>query len=258
MWNYYRQHGRMFPWRKTSDPYKILVSEIMLQQTQADRVVNKYREFVRAFPTFRALSRAPLRDVLQAWQGLGYNRRALHLKAAASEVVQKFGGRLPSETDELMKFPGVGQGTAGAIHAFAFNLPSVFIETNIRAVFLYFFFRRKKKVGDEEIFPFIQKTLDQKNPREWYWALMDYGAMLKKTRPNPNRRSAHYAKQSPFRGSTREERSKILKAVLGGARSIEKIRTVSKLPRAAIRKRVLSLEREGFIERLGRTYGISL
>ncbi len=212
---YYRRYGRDLPWRHTRDPYHILVSEIMLQQTQASRVVLKYEEFLKLFPNFSKLAKASPAAVLRVWQGLGYNRRGLALHRLAKIITAKYQSTLPSDVAELEKLPGIGPYTAGAIMVFAFNQPVVILETNIRRVFLHDFFPDVSFVHDREIKGHIEKTLDQKNPREWYYALMDYGAMLRKTIPNPNRRSKHYAKQSPFEGSNRQKRGRMLKAWLG-------------------------------------------
>lgn len=212
--NYYKAHGRSFPWRTTTDPYKILVSEIMLQQTQASRVVGKYQSFIKKFPTIEKLAKASTTAVLKEWQGLGYNRRGLALKQTAVEVMKQYKGKIPHQYEELLKLPGIGPATAGDILAFAWNKPVIVIETNIRTVFLHHFFPKQNNVSDQEILPLLKKTLDKKNPRRWYWALMDYGAFLKKTESNPSRRSRHYTRQSPFKGSNRELRSKILKYLL--------------------------------------------
>ena len=208
---YYRAHPRPLPWRETDDPYRILVSELMLQQTQVERVTGKYGEFIRAFPDFRSLAAARLRDVLAVWQGLGYNRRALYLHRIARMVASEHGGALPSDPEVLETFPGIGHATAREIAVFAFRTPAVFIETNIRRVFIHFFFGEHERIRDRDILPLVEATLDTGNPREWYYALMDFGVMLKKTVPNPNVRSAHYHRQSPFHGSTRQVRGMILR-----------------------------------------------
>jgi A/G-specific adenine glycosylase len=211
---YYHAHGRShLSWRKTTNPYRILVSEIMLQQTQVERVEKKYREFLKTFPTLKSLAHAPLADVLRAWQGLGYNRRAKMLHRAAQEVVKHHGGRMPHDFDALTKLSGIGPSTAGGVCAYAYNMPVVFIETNIRRVFIHHFFRDIEGVGDTDIKPLVEITLDQNNPREWYSALMDYGTFLAETIPNPNRKSTHYTKQSRFIGSKREVRGGILRAL---------------------------------------------
>lgn len=215
VWDYYQKEGRhTLPWRKTRDPYRILVSEIMLQQTQALRVVPKYREFIKKFPTLKKLREADTRELLKAWSGLGYNRRALYLKRTAEVIQEKYGGKFPKDFETLITLPGIGKYTASAILAFAYNKPVSFIETNIRSVFIYHFFKNKKSVSDSAIFPYIEKTLEEKNPREWYWALMDYGSYLKKLNGNPSRASAHHFTQSKFKGSLREARGAILKRFL--------------------------------------------
>lgn len=206
---------RDFPWRNTTDPYHILVSEVMLQQTQVSRVLVKYPIFISQFPNFKELATASIKDILLAWQGMGYNRRALYLKKIAEIVVKKYEGKLPDDPAVLDTFPGIGEATAASIVAFAFNKPVVFIETNIRRVFLHLFFEdRKSKVDDREIFPLVEQTLDHKNPREWYWALMDYGAHLGKTVDNPNKKSKHYTVQSRFEGSDRQVRGEVLRILL--------------------------------------------
>lgn len=214
IYDYYKKAGRDLPWRKTIDPYHILVSEIMLQQTQVDRVIGKYHEFIGTFPDFNALNRASLTDVYKVWQGLGYNRRALSLKKIATIISESHQGKLPFTEPELLALPGIGKATASSIAAFGFNKPALFIETNIRTVFIHHFFQNKAAIDDGEILPLLKQTLDKKAPRKWYSALMDYGAMLKKKYPNPSRKSAHYSRQSPFKGSRREIRGAILKMLL--------------------------------------------
>lgn len=210
----FREHPRKLSWRETDNPYQILVSEIMLQQTQVARVAAKYEEFVGAFPDFNALAQAPLRTVLRRWTGLGYNRRAIALQQCARRVVEEFGGNLPSDPHVLLTFPGIGPATAAAICAFAFRQPAVLIETNIRRVFLHFFFRGQEKVRDRAIRPLVEATIDRTDPRTWYYALMDYGVMLAKEHPNANRKSAHYARQARFEGSDRQLRGKIVRLLV--------------------------------------------
>jgi len=210
IYSHYNSGKRCFPWRETRDPYRILVSEIMLQQTQAGRVEKKFGQFISAFPDIAALARAPLKAILTAWRGLGYNRRALCLKRLAEKVMTDYEGRIPETIEQLKLLPGLGPATSASIAAFAFNRPVVFLETNIRTVFIHHFFPQKEKVRDDDILPLVELTLDRKNPRRWYNALMDYGSMLKNSRINPGRRSAHYARQSPFNGSDRQLRGQIL------------------------------------------------
>jgi A/G-specific adenine glycosylase len=211
IYEYYSTHRRSFPWREVIDPYRVFISEVMLQQTQAGpRTIKKFDEFIDIFPNFYLLASASLRDVLKVWQGLGYNRRALALKKAAEIVIERYQGILPQDRELLDELPGIGPATASSIAAFAFNKPEIFIETNIRSVFIHFFFNNEREVSDELIRTLVEKTLDRNSPREWYYALMDYGAMLKKREKNPSRKSKHYSKQSVFEGSTRQLRGKIL------------------------------------------------
>lgn len=256
---FYRAHRRDFAWRTTHDPYRILVSEIMLQQTQVEAVAKKYPAFTKKFKNFNALARAPLREVLKIWQGLGYNRRALYLRRLAKIVQEKYGGKLPHDEKLLYTLPGIGQGTAGAIRAFAFNAPSVFIETNIRRVFLHFFFPQRTDIHDKELFPLIEKTLDRRNPREWYYTLMDYGAMLaKQSRINPNRRSAHYHRQNTFKGSNRELRGKIIKTLIAASPlSIKKLAISLGEPPQRVKKILAELKKENFIIRGNRGFRIT-
>lgn len=215
VWDHYENYGRRtLPWRKTKDPYKILVSEVMLQQTQVDRVKPKYSAFLGQFPTVFDLAAAPLKDVLIAWQGLGYNRRAKMLHACAQAVVQKYAGKFPQSKEALVELPGIGAYTAGAVMAFAFNKPVVLIETNVRSVYLHHFFSDASGVSDAELLPLIEKTLSKENARDWYAGLMDYGTYLKKQHGNPNTRSAHHAVQAAFKGSDRQIRGAIIKLLI--------------------------------------------
>ncbi|MFC1948119.1 A/G-specific adenine glycosylase [Chloroflexota bacterium] len=210
--DYYQEHGRVFPWRETTDPYYILVSEFMLQQTQTSRVVEKYIEFISDFPDVFQLARSPFREVLRIWQGLGYNRRALALHKTAGEVVDRYHGWVPDDPALLSQLPGVGEYTTAAMMAIAFNKPAVVIDTNIRTVYLYFFFRETETVGKSDIVPLIEATLDRNSPREWYYALFDYGLMLK--REKKDLETGKRRKQSTFRGSDRELRGNILRLLL--------------------------------------------
>jgi len=214
IWNFYSVNARLFPWRHVADPYKVFVSEIMLQQTQTKRVNEKFDVFIRKFPTFKFLSAAAFSDVLLYWSGLGYNRRALFLYNAAKIIVDRYDSILPNDEKILITLPGIGKATAASICAFAFNQPAVFIETNIRAVFLHHFFPLQDAIDDRQILPLIETTLDYKRPRDWYYALMDYGVHLKKTVSNPSRKSKHHTKQSKFEGSDRQIRGEALRLLL--------------------------------------------
>ncbi|MEK7498317.1 MAG: A/G-specific adenine glycosylase [Patescibacteria group bacterium] len=250
VWNYYKKHKREMPWRDTVDPYNIVVSEIMLQQTQVKRVLEKYPLFIKAFPDFKSLAKAPLSHILRAWQGMGYNRRAIVLKKIAEKVTNEYQGILPDIPEVLITFPGIGKATAGSIVAFVFNKPSVFIETNIRRVFIHHFFKGKKKIEDGDILKYVKYTVDKKRPREWYWALMDYGTHLGETMraKNPNIKSKSYKKQSKFEGSDRKIRGAILKILIKeGKKSKEKIIEQMKEKPARIEKILTGLVKEGFL-----------
>lgn len=205
------------PWRQNTDPYWVLVSEIMLQQTQVDRVVPKFIAFMEEFPDIKQLAEAPLSAVLAQWSGLGYNRRAKFLHEAAKMVVGDFKGSFPATASELMLLPGVGVNTAGAILAYSFNESAIFIETNVRTVYFHHFFQDDYDVKDTTIKEYIVQTIDTEHPREWYWALMDYGSYLKRQGAGALSKSKHYKKQSKLKGSLREVRGLILKALTASA-----------------------------------------
>lgn len=252
---FYNEHKRdTLPWRKTTDPYKILVSEIMLQQTQVSRVLEKYKEFLKKFKTAHKLAQAHLRDVLLVWQGLGYNRRAKFLHLASQKLATAHKKNLESY-DFYTSLPGVGQSTAGAVLAFSKNKPVVFIETNIRTVILHHFFKDKTAVHDKEIYSVLEKLL-QKLPtdfsvRDFYYALYDYGSYLKnklgKEKTTLHTKSKHYTKQSKFEGSKRQLRAFLLKVHLG----IEKIENIpmslKRYSKGDTKQTLLKLKEEGLI-----------
>jgi A/G-specific adenine glycosylase len=261
VWKYYKTHKRSLPWRETHNPYHILVSEVMLQQTQVERVRNFYNAFLKKFPTAKALAQAPLSAVLVLWKGLGYNRRAVNLKKAAETVMREFKGVFPADYTSLIALPGIGQSTAGAIMNFSYNIPTAFIETNIRSVYLHHFFKDKKDVSDKDVMKLIEETQDTKNPREWYYALYDYGTFLKKTIGNQNSRSRHYKKQSAFKGSNRELRSLMLSYLLAKKKSVStsilfKYFTLLGKEKGAVQKNVDAFLKEGVITRKGNTLSI--
>ena len=234
-----RELYRDLPWRRTYDPYAIWISEVMLQQTQVSRVDGRWQRWLERFPTVDALAAAAPSDVLEEWQGLGYNRRALSVHRAA-QAISEAGGVFPQDLKKLVKLPGIGPATAAGIRAFAFNLHGVYLETNVRTVFLHELYPQAECVPDSELVPLVELTCpasvaDAANadgaanadadsaandvtaaltPRSWYYALLDYGAYLKKTIPNPSRRSKSHVKQSRFEGSHRQKRAELLRVLL--------------------------------------------
>jgi A/G-specific adenine glycosylase len=251
VWNYYRTHGRHnLAWRHDTSPYSIVVSEIMLQQTQVTRVMTKYTSFMKKFPNWKKLAQATVSEVLGEWKGLGYNRRGLALHNIAKIVTETYKGTLPQDLEQLEALPHIGPNTARSISAFAFNIPVTFIETNVRTVFIHHFFRDKKEVHDKVLMPLIEKTADHTHPREWYWALMDYGSHLKQTLGNLSRQSKHYKKQSAFKGSNREFRSKLLTLIHEKPRTEHELEKTfhESFDKEALMKNLQDMKREGFIK----------
>ncbi len=250
VWDYYRDHGRDLPWRHDPTSYQVFLSEVMLQQTQVSRALERYPRWLARFGGFEELAAATVAEVVAEWQGMGYNRRALWLRAAAQTVVGDYGGVLPRDPAELVKLPGIGPHTAGSIVAFAYNEPTVFIETNIRRVFIHEFFADGDEVSDAQLRPLVEAAVDHEHPREWYYALMDYGAYLAKTVPNPNRRSKHYTVQSQFEGSLRQMRGEVLRQLMIGPKTAEQMQiTDERLPKV-----LQALVKEGFIAKTGAGY----
>lgn len=248
VYSFFKSNGRhTLPWRKTKNPYRILVSEIMLQQTQVDRVIPKYRSFLKRFKTPQVLAEASLGEVLREWQGLGYNRRAKMLHEAAKAIMLNYEGKIPKSYAELTSLPGIGDYTAKAVRVFAWNEPEVLIETNVRSVFLHHFFPNQEGISDKKLLPYVEVTLDTKNTREWYSALMDYGSYLKKTTLNPSRKSAHHTKQKSFKGSNREVRGAILRALISEAKSLSVVFKELDFSQGRIEKQILALKKEGLV-----------
>ena len=212
---YYKTCGRHdLVWRKNITPYRVLVSEIMLQQTQVSRVLPKFAEWMKRYPTLAALSKASLTDVLILWQGLGYQRRAKALYEIAKETKV-----LPKTYDELLALKGVGPYTASALCAFAHDhFPEHLLETNIRTALIEAFHQGETVVHDGVLYDDLarltrNKRVQDVGARAWYYALMDYGAHLKASKISHNQKSAHYTKQSSYVGSTRQLRAKALFAI---------------------------------------------
>lgn len=250
VWNHYRTQGRhALPWRESHDPYRVLVSEVMLQQTQVERVIPYYAAWIKKYPTVRKLAKAPLGDVLRLWQGLGYNRRAKMLHETAKSVVRDHSGIFPKTPEALEKLPGIGPYTARAVAAFAHNEDVIFIETNIRTVVTHHFFPGASKVDDKDILAILEKAYPQGKSREWYSALMDYGSFLKRSGIRLNARAKGYTSQTKFAGSKREARGAILKALVQGPRKGEFLADVlGPSRRTQMRSQLASLTKEGLIE----------
>ena len=262
VWERGRELYRDLPWRDTHDPYAILLSEVMLQQTQVSRVMGRWEQWLETFPTIADLASAPLPPVLELWQGMGYNRRALNLKRCAEEVVAMHDGVVPSDKKALLGLPGIGPSTSAGVRVFAFRQPDMYLETNVRAVFIHELFPGRESVADKELVSLVEATCPQDaRVRAWYYALLDYGAYLKKTMPNPTRRSKHYTRQSKFEGSHRQKRSYLLRRVIDDALSTEDLaRDLAQSERASgrqepsveeVRAILDELEREGFVMRRG-------
>ncbi|MDB5195607.1 MAG: A/G-specific adenine glycosylase [Parcubacteria group bacterium] len=256
VWKYYKEHGRHdLPWRKTTDPYRILVSEVMLQQTQVERVKPYYAAWLKQFPTVSSLAKAPLGEVLKAWQGLGYNRRGKMLHEAAKAIV-KHGG-FPKTAEELQKLPGIGPYTARAVMAFAHNADVVFIETNIRTAVTHHFFPRKNAVADAEILAILAKAHPKGKSREWYAALMDYGAHLKRTGVRLNAKAKGYTKQKAFTGSDRQARGAIVKELAKGTATKPRLLGLLGDDRKdQLALQLTKLEKEGMVKKARNSYAL--
>src|SRR3989344_763181 len=251
VWTHYKTYARNdLPWRLTKDPYRILVSEVMLQQTQVSRVIEKYKAFLIRFPNARRLAEATLTDVLRMWSGLGYNRRAEYLKAAAEVIVRGYGGRVPKAAIVLQKIPGVGPYTASAVRIFAFNEPDVLIETNVRAAIIHGFFADTLNVRDRAVLVYAEKAAEGQDPRDWHWALMDYGAHIKKVHKNPARRSAHYTRQSKFEGSPRQVRGRVIRVLAHEQLTVRQLqKELEGVAEKNIEQVIAGLQKDGLIKK---------
>ena len=246
--SWYALNGRVFPWRETTDPYHILLSEMMLQQTQTQRVLPKYRLFLDLWPDFLTLSRASLTDILLAWKGLGYNRRAKALKQIAQRT-HEWGYTLPPDYETLLQLPMVGPATASALMAFSYGEPAIYLETNIRRVILHYFFQDEPSVHDRSIVGVLSSLSQlQDDHRHWYYALMDIGVQLKASGINPNRRSLHYSRQTPFEDSSRQVRSTVLDIITtGGGQVIDDLDAALSFSRDRIVSALESLIADGIL-----------
>jgi A/G-specific adenine glycosylase len=286
--SHYRQAGRKFPWR-FADPWGVMVSEFMLQQTRTERVIPYWENWMKLWSQPKALADASMEAALRAWSGLGYNRRCRYLKDSAAIIAGENNGRVPETPQALLLRPGVGPYMSAAIACFAYNFPAVFIETNIRSAVIHNFFPNRNDVRDSEIIPILEAALECSapqprpqvvepevrgsllapqprpqvegsplEPRTWHYALMDYGAFLKKTTTNPSRRSAHYTRQSPFSGSFRQARGKVIKALVSiGRCGAEELKRASGLEEEKLYEVLEKLKKESFVAEDGGVYSIS-
>lgn len=265
VWDFYKKNARTgLPWRNLAGgtntkhiPYQVLVSEVMLQQTQVERVIPFYTAWLKRFPTAQSLAKAPLSEVLTAWQGLGFNTRAKRLHNVAQHIVQNYGGIVPQDAAILESLPGIGPYTAHAVMAFACNHDAVFIETNIRTVILHHFFPKRKTVSDDEILAVLKKVLPRGKSRMWYSALMDYGAYLKCSGVKINKKSTTYTKQSVFEGSGREAGAAIVKHLLTGRATKKKISSLLEDREGQLEIQLERLIKEGMVIKKGSYYQIS-
>jgi len=247
---------RDMPWRTDCNPYYVLVSEIMLQQTQVPRVLQKFSEFITVFPTLESLAKAEFYEVLQQWSGLGYNRRAKFLHQCAIQIQNA--GVFPQSLHELQQLPGIGVNTAASILVYAFNEPQVFIETNIRTVYIYQFFEDAiQKIDEKELYDIVQQTLYTDNPRQWYWSLMDYGTHIKKTIGNYNKLSKMHSTQSKFEGSNRQKRAAIIRLLLQhGPQTIDSIVYYQKYTVSEVNDLLMALVKESMVKEQSGIYSI--
>lgn len=258
VWAHYAAHSRAMPWRSRITPYRVFISEVMLQQTQVARVTEKFPAFIKEFPSFKSLAASPLQKVLGAWQGMGYNRRAMYLKRAAEKIVQEHKGVLPRDIVALEALPGIGPATARSIAAFAWNAPHAFIETNIRSVFLHHFFPSRSGVSDHMLMPHVKRALDADRSREWYWALMDYGTELKRAVGNASRRGTAYVKAKPFKGSDREVRGRIIRFLAGGqSGSVARVARAVGMAPGRVASNLENFVGEGMVRRRGNGFVIA-
>lgn len=258
VWQKGLEYYRDLPWRRTTDPYEIWISEVMLQQTQVTRVDGRWQHWLERFPTVESLAKASKADVLEEWQGMGYNRRALALHKAA-QMISAMPSGFPKDEKELQELPGIGPATAAGIRAFAFGLPSMYLETNVRAVFLHHLYPNEVGVADKRLVPLVRASCESDDPRGWYYALLDYGAWLKRSVPNPSRRSQGHVRQSGFEGSHRQKRAQVVRLLLGaGPRGLNAARVAQELSieYAEACDLLEELAQEDFCSRVGDTWRV--
>ena len=250
---YYRQHGRSLPWRATTDPYKILISEIMLQQTQVDRVLPYYTKWISRWPTITDLAQTSRKEVLHAWLGLGYNNRAARLHAAAKSIAERNQGNVLKALEEE-KLPGIGPYTKNAVRIFTTNADLVTVDTNIRRILMHEF-KLPPFATDKELEALAFQCLPRGRSREWHNALMDYGATVltsRKTGIKPK------TSQSAFEGSDRQLRAQLLQTLLSssGLRTLKELAAQHSCPSSRLANILDTMVRDGLLEKRKRSYAI--
>lgn len=246
--SWYAANGRDLPWRHTSDPYAILVSEVMLQQTQVARVIARYAEWLRSFPTLESLAESPLEQALRLWQGLGYNNRARRLRECAVAVVGVTGprgrSRLPRSINELQSLPGIGPYTARAVLVFAHNEDVAAVDANVRRVLTHEL-GLPPALSERGLQTVADAVLPLGRSRAWHNALMDYGALVLTARATG---IAPRTRQSPFEGSRRQLRARLLRVLLrDGPTTLQRLPTQSGVPAVDVLDVVDRLCRDGLV-----------
>jgi A/G-specific adenine glycosylase len=250
IWRFYSRHRRQLPFRETADPYKIVVAEFMLQQTQVERVIPKYKAWLKQWPTWAALAGAGRRELLKAWSGLGYNRRAVYLGRLASIIVDRFDGQLPDNPDILQTLPGFGPYTAHAVLIFAFNRPFITIDTNIRRV-LSHEFNLPRGVSKADLEDLARRLLPRGRSRDWHNALMDYSRAVLPVRLPA---APPTGKRPPFQGSRRQIRGEIIRRLTASGRvAIDRIAGEKQWAIEKVADAAESLRKEGLV-RIGKRF----
>jgi A/G-specific adenine glycosylase len=248
--SFYKKNGRMLPWRETTDPYKILLSELMLQQTQVNRVIRYYESWIARWPTIHALASASRVEVLQAWMGLGYNTRAMNLHKAARKIVTQFDSDVLEAMRQYKEIPGVGRYTSQAVQIFATNADLVTVDTNIRRIFIKEF-HLPETVSDKELWMLAERCLPNGRSREWHNALMDYGA-LHLTAQKTGIKSK--TRQSRFEGSDRQLRARIIRILLQNDESLMNISRILNVERTWLQRILEKLISEDIILKKNNRY----
>ncbi len=253
VFSFYQKNKRDLPWRKTTDPYKILLSELMLQQTQVNRVILYYEKWITRWPDIHALASASLAEVLQAWMGLGYNTRAINLHKAARKIVTEFDNDVLEAMKQYKEIPGVGRYTLQAVQIFSTNADLVTVDTNIRRIFIKEF-NLPEKVSDKELWKLAEKCLPIGKSRDWHNALMDYGALhltSQKTGIKPK------TQQSRFEGSDRQIRARILRCLLNDTMSLSELKKTFRIEQKRLRRILDKMVTEKIIVNKNNSYQLN-